>query len=264
MVKENPPVSGYLGRGAGLEGACRLSPAFYSTFNPDTLLLFHLILYYFLYTLSLSYAILYTGPPPVVIILELTKSRSVDVQLAACLWCVIFFFYSLGDYSHRFASPSLTHLIRAGGFTLPSGSIPTSSSFPSVHAPVAHPSTSSPAPFSSPHPSLYGSSSSSSLHSSRAPTSTAPANGQGLSFVNTHSSQSNTYQSYASLEEACTRTVINVFCRLMALPLTGSGTAAMGNTNVSLAEGIDSDAALVKTKACFTLRESHFFLQILL
>ena len=84
-------------------------------------------------------------------------------------------------------------------------------------------------------------------------------NGQGLSFVHTPSSQSNTYQSYASLEEACTRTVINVFCRLMALPLTGSGNTPKGSVNVSVAEGIDSDAALTKTKACFTLRESLFF-----
>ena len=159
------------------------------------------------------------------------------------------FFYSFSNRSHRFASTSITHMIRAGAFTPPSGSMPTSS-------PVTHTSTSSSAPSSSPHPSLYGSSSSSSHHGSRASTSAAPANGQGLSFVNTHSSQSNTYQSYTSLEEACTRTVMNVFCRSMALPSTGSSKAAIGNANVSLAEGIDSDSALMKTKACFTLRKS--------
>jgi hypothetical protein len=49
---------------------------------------------------------------------------------------------------------------------------------------------------------------------------------------------------------------MNVFCRSMALPSTGSSNTAMGNANVSLAEGIDSDSALMKTKACFTLRES--------
>ena len=154
-------------------------------------------------------------------------------------------FSSLNDRSHAFASTSITHMIRAGAFTLPSGSMPTSS-------PIAHPPTSPSAPS---HPSLYGSPSSSSHHGSRASTSAASANGQGLSFVNTHTSQSNTYQSYTSLEEACTRTVMNVFCRSMALPSTGSSNAAMGNANVSLAEGIDSDSALMKTKACFTLRK---------
>jgi hypothetical protein len=64
---------------------------FDSTFNPDALPSSHLILHFFFSITSFSYVILYTGPPPVVTILELTKSRSVDVQLAACLWYVIFF-----------------------------------------------------------------------------------------------------------------------------------------------------------------------------
>jgi hypothetical protein len=49
---------------------------------------------------------------------------------------------------------------------------------------------------------------------------------------------------------------MNVFCRSMALPSTGSSNAAMGSANISLEEGIDSDSALMKTKACFTLRKS--------
>ena len=212
---------------------------------------------FFFFTTSFSHVILYTGPPPVVSILELTKSRFVDVQLAACLWFVIFSSIFSSYQCHRFASTSITHMIRAGAFFPPSGSMSASSPFTSAHTPSAHPSSSPSVPPSSSHP-LHGSS---STHASRASTSAASTstNGQVLSFVHTPSSQSNTYQSYASLEEACTRTVINVFCRLMTLPLTGSGNTPKGNASVSVAEGIDSDAALMKTKACCTLRESPFF-----
>ena len=246
LVKENPPVAGYLGRGAGLEGESIIDYFLVITLtsiSSHSVSLLYYILLFIRYSVYRSTTCgRHTGTDQVAF-----RGRSTRCLSLVCQ----FFFSSFSDRSHRFASTSITHMIRAGAFTPPSGSMPTSS-------PITHPSTSSSIPSSSPHPSLYGSSSSSSFHGSRASTSTAPANGQGLSFVNTHSSQSNTYQSYASLEEACTRTVINVFCRLMALPLTGAGNAAMGNTNVPLAEGIDSDAALIKTKACFTLRECHF------
>ena len=178
------------------------------------------------------------------------RGRSTGCLSLVCRFFPLFF----QVITHRLASTSITHMIRAGAFALPSGSMSTP--FTSAHTPSTHSSSSPSAPSTSSHPSPHGSS---STHASRASTSAASTNGQGLSFVHTPASQSNTYQSYASLEEACTRTVINVFCRLMALPLTGSGNAPIGSANVSLAEGIDSDAALTKTKACFTLRESPFF-----
>jgi hypothetical protein len=51
---------------------------------------------------------------------------------------------------------------------------------------------------------------------------------------------------------------MNVFCRLIALPLTATAYGAMGTANAPLAESIDSDSAQMKTKACFILRKPYF------
>jgi len=170
-----------------------------------------------------------------------------------CLSLVYIFFLRQLRRFHQFFSPSIAHIIRAGPRTPPTGAMSASS----VH-PYAHLSPSS-ATSSSLHPSLHGPSPSSSPHVSLASTSGSSSAVQSLSFVHTHAPQSNTHQSYASLEEACTRTILNVFCRLIALPLTGgSPYGAIGNATASLAERVDSDSAHMKTKACFILREPHF------
>ena len=142
-----------------------------------------------------SYLLIMLEPPALVNILGFTKSRSVDVQLAACLWWAPSTL-CLSPLQHFFYC-SVTNIVRASSSSSPS-TFPTS-------------------PASS--------------------TSAAPS----------HSLARDSNNHRQPLDETCTRTVMNVVNRMLALPPSSS-------TISTAAAATPGETPQTKTKACFILR----------
>ncbi|PPQ75379.1 hypothetical protein CVT26_015511 [Gymnopilus dilepis] len=180
-------------------------------------------------------------PPPLANILGFTRSRSVDVQLAACL-CI-------------------THVIRACVPAVP----PPAPFSHSVHASVAaltaaaghghghaHGLPTSPTASSSNHPSTSYS------HGHTPSSSSSHGHHQSLSLGHAQSHRESIAAAQVALEENCTRTVMNVVNRLLAAPLptalvdeNGYSAEGKGMIAASLTSGAESYQA--KTKACYIL-----------
>ncbi|KAF8901845.1 armadillo-type protein [Gymnopilus junonius] len=161
-------------------------------------------------------------PPYLANILGFTKSRSVDVQLAACL-CV-------------------THIIRACLPTLP----------PILHiSPSSH---SSMATLAAAAGHVTSPTASSSTHASASSSSHTPTPSHGHSHTQSH--RDSIAAAQLALEENCTRTVMNIVNRLLAAPLptSGGGNGVSEGTGIvaaSMTSGAESYQA--KTRACYIL-----------